>query len=778
MKISYNTLKKYIPNIKSVEEIAQDLIMHTAEVEKIIYSWENLKNVYIWEIKTCIKHPDSKKLNCTTVEVNWKTFPIVCWAENVKVWLKVPVALVWAKLSADFEIKKTKIRWETSEGMICSEDELWLIEERQAGIMELDKSAPIWVSMKDYLWKNEAVLEIDNKAINHRPDLFSHIGIIREIFAISWKKFEFEYENKDFSWLDDLWIKNEIPKFVKRYMALKISWVNNQKSPDYIKEVLEASNCESKWLLIDLTNYSLYLYGQPTHIFDADKIKWNISIRYAKNWEKFLALDNKEYELRENDIVISDDEKILALWWIIWGKESSVSETTKNIIIESANFDQAIIRKTGKNLWIRTDSLNVFEKDILTETAISWLSLIVSELEKFFPNLKLESFSDNYPKKQKKIIIDYDLEFINNLIWKKYTESNAKKILENLWIKIENNKLVIPFWRKDLNYKADIAEEIARIDWYNNIKEDITNIQLWAIIQDNLYKIKQSSRNFFINKWFFDMYTYSFVNENLMKKCNSNLDNAVALKNYLSEDATHMRPSLIPNLLLSIEKNYRDFKDLKLFEIEKIFKLENNNIIENYNITWVITNENNIIYYDLQNILAEFFKNIWIYKFFFEKTNIFPDYSHKKRISKIIIRWQEVWYIWEIKPKVANNFWLNFKIWFFEINIDKIKDMAFEVIKVKEISNFQSSNFDISFLIDKKISWNIIKTTIEKTNPNIIKKVDLFDIYENEEKLPWKRSLSFKIYLQKLTSEITDMEKNDLIKEIVSKVEKKGWIHR
>ena len=790
MKVSYNTLKKYIPNIKSVEQVAEDLIMHTAEVEEIIYEWENLKDVFIGEVLEMNKHPDSEKLNLCKVKVCGEEKQIVCGASNVAAGQIVPIAVVWARLSEDFVIAKTKIRGEISEGMIASEDELGLIEERQAGIMVLPNDAPIGKSMREYLWKNDCYLDIDNKAINHRPDLFSHIGIAREICAIAWEKFEFEFENNPLlaspqgRGISDLKINNTIPKSVKRYIWIKATWVHKVESPDYIKEVIASHWIDSKRLLVDVTNYSLYLYGQPTHIFDADKIDGTITIRFATSGEEFLGLDDKEYTLSSSDIVIADNSKVLALWWIIWGKSSSVSEETTSIIIESANFDQAIIRKTGKTLGIRTDALNVFEKDLLPEMSHYWASLIVSELEKAFPNLQLEALSDCYEEKQKEVMIDYDLDFINHLIGKKYSDDVAKKIIENLGMKFsplsispqgrEEAQISVPFWRKDLNYKADIAEEIARIDGFDSIKTTPPSINMWAVAQSNTYKIKNESRAFFTSKGFFDMYNYSFVNESLMNKLEGNLDSLVPLKNALSEELTHMKGSLIPNLMKSLEENIRETKDLQLFELEKIFSLTNNEITEHYEISSVMTSDAKIPYYEIQTIVTDYLKTLWLNNFYFEPTDSLPSYAHSGRTAKILARGQEVGFVWEIHPEISKRFDVKSRVAFFSIDIDKIKDMAFSITKATEISQFQMNNFDLNFVVDKWVKWKTIQTTIANADKKLIKKVELFDIFESEDKLPWKRSLSFKIYIQSDEWTLDDKVKNSLIDEIVKKVEKKG----
>lgn len=802
MKYSYKTLKTILPFLKSPEELAQDITMHIAEVEQIELQWDNLKDVYVWKVIETKRHPDSEKLNICKVEILWEEKQIVCWASNVKSWIKVPVAIVWAKLKEDFIIEKCKIRWETSEWMICSEDELWLIEERQSWIMILPDDTKLGISMREFLEINDAIIEIDNKWINHRPDMFSHIWLSREIAAIHKEKIDLWFEKDDFSsscnslvWWKNIKIENQITDVVKRYIWLSISWVSNIETKEDIKQVVNASWNTSKWLLIDITNYSLYLYWQPTHCFDADKVSWNLIIRYAKDWESFKALDWKSYKLTSEDIVIADKEKVLALGWVIGWAESAVSNTTKNIIIEWAYFNPKTVRKTWRKHWIRTDSLNVFEKDIPLEFPIYWVSLIYRKLKEYFPKLEIEWFCDVYPVKQEEVKVPFDLKFINNLIWANYSEKESLEILNRLWIEKDWNNLVAPFWRKDINYKADIAEEIARINWFDKIVTTIPRINLWAVIQDNIYKLKNDTRDFFVDRGFYDLYNYSFVNEDLMKKVLSWVDWLIPLKNSLSEDQTHMRWSLIPNLLVSIEKNIKQTDNLKLFEFEKVFNLSSsqnssdpsrhsreggnlwngqNSILENYNFSGVIVSDKDVVYYDLQKVISDLFRKIQIDNFMFTTPKNYPSFSHKWRTASIIVRWQEVWFLWEIHPFVANNFSVSQRIWFFEINADKLKSLVYNKVKAKEVSSFQENNFDLSFVVLKEKAGKDIQISIAKTDPKIIQKVELFDIYENEEKLPWKRSLSFKIYIQSLDWTLWDEVKNNLIKNIIEKVGKIG----
>lgn len=783
MKYSYKVLKNYLPFLESAKQVADNIIMHTAEVEEIHSKKKDFENIVYGKIKSVESHPDANALRVCMVDV-WENgdVQIVCGWSNLEVGQGVAVAKIWASVlwHGQWEpvvMKKTAIRGVDSYGMICASEEIWLKAKFPANdekeILDLSFiDAKVWTNLAEVLNEDDEIIEIDNKWINHRPDMFSYVWLARELAVINWQTIALNYEKNDFSKEKDLGIKNEIPEVVKRYIWLKVTWVENINSPEEIKSVVEASWNNSKWLLVDISNYSLYFYGQPTHCFDADKISWNIVIRYAKNDEEFIALDGKTYKLSNEDIVIADSEKVLALGWVIGWALSAVSDTTKNIVIEWANFNPKIVRKTWRRHGIRTDSLNVFEKDIPTDLAIYWVSLIYRKLNDLFPNLKIEWSSDVYPKKQEVVKIPFDLNFVNNLIGAKYSENEALEVLKSLGLELEWKELISPFYRKDLHYKADLAEEVARIKWLNNVETTIPRINLWAVIQDNIYKLKNDVRDFFVDRGFFDMYNYSFVNEALMNRLWWNTANLVPLKNSLSEDMTHMKWSLIPNLMLSLEANIRQRKDLKLFEFEKVFGLNNWNVSENYNIAWVITSESSIVYYDLQKMISDLFKRIWIDNFMFQSPKNYPTFVHKWRTASIIVRGQEIWFIWEIHPFIAKSFDINSRVWFFEINADKLKNIVYNKVKAREVSQFQENNFDLSFVVSKDVVWKDIFVTIAKTDPKVIQKVELFDIYENEDKLPWKRSLSFKIFIQSLDETLSDETKNNLIKNIIERVAK------
>lgn len=786
MKISYKIIKKYLPYVGSASEVAEKLILHTAEVEDIYSQMQEYQHIVIGVITHIEKHPDADSLQVCQVDVGETTdIQIVCWGSNLFVWQKVAVAklgasVVWHGQWDPVVMKKTSIRWVESFWMICASEEIWLKKEfpskDEKEILDLSfLNSLAWVNIAVALQKDDEILEVDNKAINHRPDMFSYMGILREIATIYGKNFDVEYVQKDFSNFPVLKVENLIPEVVKRYSLIQVCWVKNITSNSEIQTIIQSAWHGVKWLLVDISNYSLYFYGQPAHIFDADKIEWNIVVRYARNWETLEALDDRIYQLDEQDIVIADTNKILALGWIIWGKSSAVSDSTTNIFIETAHFDQAVLRKTGKRLWVRTDALNVFEKDIVPDLAGYAISFIIKELQKEFPNLKIEWSFDSYTVKQFQVTQKFDITFYNNLIGSNYQREYIINILQNLWVQIEWDTLKIPFWRKELTTKADIAEEIARISWYDTILPTIPRINLWATVQDAIYALKNDSKKYFADNWFFEVYNYSFVNQELQEKLSQSVQSLIPLKNYLSEDATHLRWSLIPNLMKWLEENIRNIQHMKLFEIEKIFSKKDAQIIEWYRLSGVMTSNKDIAYYEVQSILCDFLKSIFVDAFYFEVSQNPPEFSHKGRVAKIIARGKEIWYVWEIHPSVAKRFDVHMRVWFFEIDADILAELAYNKVKVKEVSPFQQNTFDVSILIEKESPGREVLLTLQNIDKELIQKVELIDIYQDDDKLWQKRSLTFRVYVQSLIQTLNDDIMSALRSKILEKIQKKWW---
>ncbi len=735
------------------------------------------------KIKEVRNHENADSLKVCMVDV-WEheDIQIVCWGSNLNIgqWVaiaKIGASVVWHGQGDPVIMKKTSIRWIESYGMICASEEIWLADiypaKIEAEILDLTHLNVIpGTPLAEALGKDDSILEIDNKAINHRPDLFSHIGIAREVAAIAWENFPYEYTSYDFSQFPDAGVKNYVPESVNRYMACYISGVKNVESPQDVLDVIASHWVTPKGILVDISNYSLYLYGQPTHCFDADKLTGDIHIRYAQDAEEFIALNDKTYTLSSDDIVIADDAWVIALWGIIGWKASAVTDATTRIVIESAHFNQAVVRKTGKRLGLRTDALNIFEKNISLHLQPYGLSLIVSELKKIFSEIQIERLSDTHLHLPEVRHIPQNHEYIRKIIWAEYNDLEMESIFLRLGIIQQKWMYIIPHWRTDIEHLTDLAEEIARVTGYNTIETTVPRVQLWAVTQSILYKARRDIRNFLSARGYFEMYTYSFVYETLMKKCLSDTKNCVWLKNTLSEELSHMRPSLIPNLLASLELNIRDFQDLKLFECEKIFQRHDSWVQEFYELSMIIhhsTTEEN--YYTIVQEFEDIAHKLQMNQYELRCSSDFPSYAHNTRIAEIFVRGQSVWFIGEIHPQVLNNFSLSGRVGFLSLHLDLIKNSLYTTPKYYEISTFQANSFDLTFVVDRSISWKKIQQSIQKTHI-LIKKVELFSIYESEEKFPGKRALSFTVTIQSFTETLNDQVKNTLIQEIISRVEK------
>jgi len=506
MLFSWNLLKRYI-NIKDdPSNIANYLTLKTCEIEEI--KTRKIPNeVVIWYVRKCYKHPDADKLYVTEVDCweKWK-YQIVTWAENIKEWIYVPVALLGAYLPAiNLKIKPVKMRWVDSNWMICSKQELWIAE-------DLDVHW-IWILDEDlntlsdkYLGKPLAgeipfvdnfVFDIDNKTLTNRPDLTGHLWQAIELNAI-YKIFDPEkiymnnisqifenFENTNiFEVLEystrankNLFVDTEL---TRSYILLELKNVKIQKSS--FKERLELIDLQEQPInnFVDFSNLFMFLTGQPIHFFDADKIRGNVIVRQAKDGEKFIDLTWNEHTLVEGDIVIVDDEKILALAGIIWWQGCEVTEYTQNILVEIANFDPIQIRKTGNRLALRTNAKIRFEKNInplyslyalilfLDQLKISWLKYDLWWIQSYYRNEVKSLYL-------KRLEIDFnDLITFSGI---NIEHNKIKQILANLglttyyWWNESIYHINVPAWRStaDINIPEDVYEEVIRIYGYENI---------------------------------------------------------------------------------------------------------------------------------------------------------------------------------------------------------------------------------------------------------------------------------------------------------------------
>ncbi len=809
MKISLNWISSFC-DIKDTtinlwpKSLAHKYSIYTAEIEWIEYFWKEDK-VVVWKILEAKPHPDSDHLNVVQVDLwnLWKT-QIVCWAPNVLSAKYVPVATVWSVLWEWFEIKSTKLRWQESNWMICSADELGFQEERSEGILKLEEifweetlekqiwkpffemSVEIpWINSEKFEVKlKDVIFEIDNKFITNRPDLFSISWNAREFWAIFDLDYSF-YKSNLSNRNNTLWTRIESDK-VLSYNLYKVSNVQALKSPFAISYMLHKSWINAKFDLVDMTNYIMTELGQPMHTFDSDKIEWNICVRQAKDWEEIEALNGEKYELRSSDIVIADDKKVLAIAWIIWWAYSAISEITKNIYIESACFDPVSVRLTAQRLSIRTDSSTRYEKSLDPLLAEIALSRSEDFLKFLWKDYKIEG-SSFYLNKEKvnDIKVDFSREFVEKKIWTQIAEKEFDRILNALWFVFEKNwndyTAQVPSWRatKDISIKEDIAEEIWRIYWYEKVLEVPVSGEFTIKNKNKLVDLKDKIKDYFNSKWFLESYNYSFSNEIKDEKIwITNHSDSIKIANAFNSEFTILRRNMLPNILDNVAENLKIENNFSFYEVWKIHKKNDNEFLENLCVAWISYNED---FNKIKSSLVWFLETIipWISFTITQKTNLedFP-YFHPNKSGQFVLENDEkLITFWYINPIVASNFDLDdSKIIYFEINFQILfENYIKSSSKFSEISRFPWIDRELNFVMDEKIAiWDISEQI--KWISSLIRNIKILDIYRNNEKI-WenKKSVTFSILILDFEKTITDEVALDIQNKIIDEL-KRSWI--
>ncbi|MCD6113033.1 MAG: phenylalanine--tRNA ligase subunit beta [Bacteroidales bacterium] len=815
MKISYNWLKQYIDinsdfEINALSKLLTDCGLEVEGLERVQSVKGGLEGVIIGKVITKESHPNSDHLSITTVDIGQKEpLNIVCGASNVEAGQMVPVAVIGATLydgDNPFKIKRSKLRGVVSEGMICAEDELGLGNSHD-GIMVLDPSAIPGTPAKDYFnLEEDYIIEIG--LTPNRSDAISHIGVARDLCAVL---NNLENKKKTYKLLipsvDNFSVDNNENKIdveiensndCPRYSGITISGIKVEESPDWLKKRLESIDIRPVNNIVDITNFVMFETGQPLHSFDTDKIKGNkIIVKKLPKDTPFITLDNIERKLSENDLMICNPEEGMCIAGVFGGIDSGISETTKNIFIESACFDPKTVRKTSKLHSLKTDASFRFERGTdpnITIYALKRAALLIKEI--CGGNISSD-IVDVYPKHIDNKIVNVYYKNIDRLIGKFIDRKTIKNILLSLEIKILNEtdeglKLSVPTYRVDVTREADIIEEVLRIYGYNNIEiPSNVNSTLTYSEKPDKEKINNIISDFLTNNGFYEIMNNSLTKSEYLDKINYyKSENSVKILNPLSKDLNILRQTLLFGGLESIIRNInRKIFNLKFYEFGKSYQLlpENiskENVLSKYSevkhLSIFITGQKNtnswknpeeqLDFYYLKATVNNILKRLGInYKIQEISTEIFSEglsYSYKK---KTITEFGQV------SKKILKIFGIKQPVFYADINWDVIlENLKFQKTNYKEVSKFPEVRRDLALLIDKKIKFADIKNLAFETEKNILKSVSLFDIYEGDKIDSDKKSYAVNFILQgknkTLTDKIIDKTMNKFIKVFETKL--------
>lgn len=623
------------------------------------------------------------------------------------------------------------------------------------------------------------ILDID--VLPNRSDCFSHLGIAKEIAAI----LNFKLKNESIRLKEDRKLKTknfvevrvESEKDCQRYTARVILDVKVGPSPKWIQQRLESCGLRPISNIVDITNYVMLETGQPLHAFDLGKISdRKIIVRRAKEGEKILTLDEKEYGLNNQILLISDSKEPLAIAGIKGGKKAEINEKTKNIVLESANFNQFVIREGSKILNLKTDASLRFEHGLdpnLTEYAINLAAKLIGEIAGGKIAFGLIDF---YPKKVFPRKIKLELDYVEKMLGVKIPKKRIIKILENLNFKVKPAKnfllVKIPTSRSDISLPEDLIEEIGRIYGYQKIPSRSPLVTLippkrnLEIFWENVIK------NSLKEMGFSEVYNYSFINQNDVENLKFKKDEIIEVENPTSLEFQYLRPSLIPNLLKNFQKNQSNFTEIKIFELGKVFRLQNSKVLEKKMLTGLVSGDS---FFFLKGVLDSLFEALGISDFFYDEFKPTPEETeisiwHPKKIAEIKVDGKEIGFLGQISKIILRKYGIEKEITLFDIDFEELQKYCTEETFYEPISKYPAIIRDISLFVPVDVKVEEVLNKIENVSP-LIKDVDLFDIYEGEGVEEGKKSLAFHIIYQAKDHPISPKEIEEIQTKIIQTLE-------
>lgn len=590
MKLSLSWIKDFvnIPEDMDMKQLAYDLTMDTVEVEDVEYLADRFDHMVVGVIEDIEPHPNADKLRVCKVDIgDGEIKDIVCGGINLEKGMRVavscPGAIVrWHGEGEPVEIKKSKLRGVASYGMICASDEIGLGDlfpaSQEAEILDLSAfDVPAGTTLADALDLNDVLLEIDNKSMTNRPDLWGHYGIAREIAALynlplaEIKPFETDVQS-DFN------VEIADPDRCPRYIGVEMSGVNVKEAPYQMQNRIWKVGMRPINALVDITNYVMLATGNPTHAFDADNISDHIVVRHAAENEKLLLLNDKELSLCTDDLVITDSEGPVALAGVMGGAKDSILPKTERVILEVANFEAAGIRRTALRYDNRTEASSRYEKAIDPERCDQALALSMQYFKELYPELKVTGYCDKYVKKLKRAEIDVNLVWLEKRLGKHLTNDEIQGKLEKLGFDVQINgedmHVIAPTWRStgDISIKDDVMEEVARMYGYDNFEPTSFTTTFDSAINQKDQDLVRNMKEFLaIRCGMQEIYTYPWVNDVYLNAIMQTTEGMLRLSTPPAPDLSYLRASLLPNICEAVAKNERYFNDFSIFEEAQVF---------------------------------------------------------------------------------------------------------------------------------------------------------------------------------------------------------------
>ena len=813
MNISYKWLKEYVDFDLTAQQVADALTSTGLEVdalEEVQSIKGGLKGLYVGKVLTCEAHPNSDHLHVTTVDLGkGEPSQIVCGAPNVAAGQKVIVADLGCVLydgDKEFVIKKSKLRGVESNGMICAEDEIG-VGTSHDGIIVLPEDAVVGTPAAEYYnLESDWLIEVDITA--NRADGLSHWGVARDLYA--WLKSngyetkmhrpdcsKFTVDNHDLP----IEVKIENTEACKRYACVSISDCEVKESPDWLKNKLNTIGLRPINNIVDITNYVMMAYGQPLHTFDADMVKGHqIVVKTMPEGTPFQTLDGEEHKLSDRDLAICNAEDPMCIAGVFGGKGSGTYETTKNVVLESAYFHPTWIRKSARRHGLSTDASFRFERGVDpngTIYALQQAAILCKELAGGKVSMDIV---DVYPEKMENAVVDLSYQYVHGLVGKEIPTDKIKAICESLEMKVleetaEGLKLEIPAYRVDVTRPCDVVEDILRIYGYNNV-EIPTQLKGSLVIkgdEDQKHKLANIVSEQLVGEGFNEILNNSLTKGAYYEGHNAYAaENCVKIMNPLSTDLNVMRQTLLFGGLESVQHNVnRKRANLRFFEFGNVYTFdpEKANLDdpmqaykEQYHAalwltgkrvegSWAHANEESS-FYELSAYVENILRRIGVKPGMIvrkkSENDIFSaGVTIENRGGKKLIE------MGIITKKLLKQFGLDAPVFYAELNWTALmKVIKKNEVLYTEVPKFPAVSRDLALLVDNSVEFAQIEQIARQTEKKLLKKVELFDVYEGDKLPAGKKSYAVNFILQDEEKTMGDKQIEAIMNKLIAQLKK------
>ncbi len=805
MKVSLNWIRDYVqlPADADLKKLAYDLTMSTVEVEDATDLGASFHDMVVGVINTIEQHPNADKLKVCKTDIGGRVEDIVCGGSNLREGMKVAVALPgamckWHGEGDLVEIKKSKLRGVDSYGMICGAVEIGLADlfptKEEAHILDLsDFDAPAGTPLADALDLNDIILEIDNKSMTNRPDLWGHYGIAREIAALyDLPMTQFPHFDRNVENTSGFHVTVEDAERCPRMTGTQIENVCVKPAPYWMQVRIWKTGMRPINALVDITNYVMLATGQPSHAYDSDHIAGHIIVRRAKAGETLTLLNGKELPLSTDDLTIADDAGIVGLAGVMGGAKDSILPTTSKVILEIANFQAAGIRRTALRYDNRTEASARYEKAIDPERCDQALDLSMQLFSDLYPEMKVTGLVDEYPRHLKQAEIDVPLSWLERRLGKRLSPEEIKHKMELLGYSItfngDNMHVVVPTWRStgDVSIQADIMEEVARMYGYENFEaEPITTTFDGAINQLDKDLERRIKEYLAIRCGMQEIFTYPWMEESYVNAVLQSTEGILSLSTPPSPAERFVRSSLLPNLCKAVVKNERYFDEFSIFETAQVFR-----------------DENYTSPYDPREKLPSQRKNV-AGAFATTDKDITALFRKAKGVVEMMARYvhmETLTFRQTEKPVWADNVvWLNIyrgdekvgdlallakkvsmacgiknmNVMLFQLDQDSLVPLKSRTNTFTHLAEYPMTDYDISLLVDGSVQWKDVAQTVRGIKSELLHGAAFVDEYRGKQVPAGKKSLTLRLAIGSKDKTLTSAEIEEVASGVLNKIAKR-----